>query len=93
MSFQFLVVFYQEDQLPCYSVPSDRGSIPAKVGFWVGLRMFSYVCIPTKVTNAISKTQFLGPKKGGFSPKIPRMWPLSCIWLVLAVFSGLKPAE
>ena len=52
-----------------------RGSIPAKVGFWVGLRMFLYVCIPTKLTNAIPKTQLLGPKKGGVSPKIPPMWP------------------
>ena len=53
----------------------DRGSIPAKVGFWVGLRMFSYICTPTKITNAISKTQILGPKKGRFLPKIPLMWP------------------
>ena len=58
-------------QLKTYS----RGSIPAKVGFWVGLRMFSYVRTPTKLTNAISKTQLLGQKKGGFSPKNPRMWP------------------
>ena len=43
----------------------DRGSIPAKVGFWVGIRMFSYVPTPTKPTNAISKTQLLGPKRGG----------------------------
>ena len=63
---------------------STRGSIPAKVGFWVGLRMFSYVRTPTKLTNAISKTQLLGPKKGGFSPKIPRMWP----FFVFGVFSG-----
>ena len=71
----------------------NRGSIPAKVGFWVGLRTFLYVPSPTKVTNAISKTQFLGPKKGVFLPKIPRMWPFFCIWRVLAVFSGLKRAE
>ena len=70
-----------------------RGSIPAKVGFWVGLRMFSYVRNPTILTNTISKTQLLGPKKGGFSPKTPQMWPFFCIWCVLAVFSGLKPAE
>ena len=70
-----------------------RGSIPAKVGFWVGLRIFSYVHNPTKLTNAISKTQLSGPKKGVFLPKIPRMWPFFCIWRVLAVFSGLKPAE
>ena len=62
-----------------------RGSIPAKVGFWVGLIMFSYVRTPTKLTNATSKTQLLAPKKGGFSPKIPRMWPFFCIWRVLAV--------
>ena len=76
-----------------FSLPCDRGSIPAKVGFWVGLRMFLYVRTPTELTNTISKTQFFGPKKGGFSPKIPRMWPFFCIWRVLAVFSGLKPAE
>ena len=52
-----------------------RGSIPAKVVFWVGLIMFSYVRTPTKLTNVISKTQLLGPKKGGFLSKIPRMWP------------------
>ena len=76
-----------------YAVSITRGSIPAKVGFWAGLRMVSYVRTPTKLTNEISKTQLLGPKKGGFSPKIPRMWPFFCIWRVLAVFSGLKPAE
>ena len=54
---------------------TGRGSIPGKVGFWVGLRMFLYVHTPPKLTNAITKTQLLGPKKGGFSPKIPRMWP------------------
>ena len=54
---------------------TDRGSIPAKVGFWVGLRIFLYVPTPTKLTNAISKTQLSGPKKGVFLPKIPRMWP------------------
>ena len=41
---------------------NDRGSIPAKVGFWVGLRIFSYARTPTKLTNEISKTQLLGPK-------------------------------
>ena len=71
----------------------NRGSIPAKVGFWVGLRIFSYVPTPTKLTNSISKTQLSGPKKGGFSPKIPRKCPLFCFWRVLAVFSGVKPAE
>ena len=53
----------------------DRGSIPAKVGFWVGLRIFSYVPTPTKLTYAISKPQLSGPKKGVFSPKIPRKYP------------------
>ena len=72
---------------------TSRGSIPAKVGFWVGLKKFSYVCTPTKLSNAISKPQFLGPKKGGFSTKIPGTWPFFCIWRVLVVFSGLKPAE
>ena len=52
-----------------------RGSIPAKVRFWVGLKKRLYVPYPTKLTNTISKTQLLGPKKGGFLPKIPRMWP------------------
>ena len=56
-----------------------RGSIPAKVGFWVGLRIFSYVSTPTKLTNTILKTQLSGPKKGAFLPKIPRMWPFFCI--------------
>ena len=41
----------------------NRGSIPAKVGFWVGLRIFSCVPTPTKLTNAISKTQLLGPNE------------------------------
>ena len=74
-------------------IPLGRGSIPAKVGFWVGLRIFSYVPTPTKLTNATSKTQLSGPKKGVFSPKIPRKCPFFCFWRVLAVFSGLKPAE
>ena len=60
----------------------DRGSIPAKVGFWVGLRNFSYVPTPTKLTNAISKTQLSGPKKGVFLPKIPRQ----CPFFVFCVF-------
>ena len=58
-----------------------RGSIPAKVGFLVGLRIY-YVHTPTKITNAISKTQFSGPKKGVISPKIPR----KCPFFVLGVF-------
>ena len=70
-----------------------RGSIPAKVGFWVGLRIFSYVPTPTNLTNAISKTQLSGPTKGVFWPKIPRKCPFFCFWRVLAGFSGLKPAE
>ena len=71
----------------------NRGSIPAKVGFWVGLRMFSYVHTPTKITNAISKKQLLGKKKGGVLAKNTPNVALFCIWRVLAVFSGLKPAE
>ena len=59
-----------------------RGSIPAKVGFWVGLRIVSYVPTPTKVTTAISKTQLPGPKKGVFSPKITR----KCPFFVFGVF-------
>ena len=62
----------------------DRGSIPAKVGFWVGLRMFSYMRTPTKLTNTISKTQLLGPKKVGFLPKTPECGP----FLYLACFSS-----
>ena len=57
--------------------PVTRGSIPAKVGLWVGLRIFSYVPTPTKITDEISKTQLASPKKRLFSPKIPRMWPFS----------------
>ena len=53
---------------------NGRGSIPAKVGFWVGLRIFPYVPTPTKITNAISKMELLGPKKGMFLPKRPLMW-------------------
>ena len=60
----------------------NRGSIPAKVGFWVGLRIFSYVPTATKLTNAISKTQLSGPKKGVFLPKIPR----KCPFFVFGVF-------
>ena len=52
-------------------VQLGRGSIPAKVGFWVGLRFFSYLPTPTKLTNAISKMQLSGPKKRVFLPKIP----------------------
>ena len=57
------------------SVDDDRGSTPAKVGFWVGLRMFSYVRTPTKLTNAISKTQLLGKKRGGSRQKYPECGP------------------
>ena len=39
-----------------YLRTNSRGSVPAKVAFWVGFRMFSYVRTPTKFTNAISKT-------------------------------------
>ena len=60
----------------------DRGSIPAKVRFWVGLRIFFNVPTPTEVTNAISQTQLSGPKKGAFSPKIPRR----CPFFVFGVF-------
>ena len=59
-----------------------RGSIPVKVGLWVGLRIFSYVPTSTKLTNAISKTQVSGPKKGVFSLKIPR----KCPFFVFGVF-------
>ena len=71
----------------------NRGSIPARVGFWVGLRIFSYVPTPTKLTNEISKTQLLSPKKGVFLPKIPRKCPFFVFVFVLVIFSGLKPAE
>ena len=56
-------------------VSNARGSIPAKVGFWVGLRMFSYVRTPTKLTNEISKTQLLGKKRGGSRQKYPECGP------------------
>ena len=77
----------------CDGKVNIRGSIQAKVGFWVGLIMFSYVHTPTKLTNEISKTQLLGPKKGGVLAKNTPNVALFCIWRVLAVFSGLKPAE
>ena len=64
-----------------------RGAIPAKVGFLVGLRTFSYVPTPSKLTNAISITQFSGPKKGVFLPTIPRKCPFFCYWRVLAVLA------
>ena len=64
-----------------------------KLDIGKALIIFSYVPSPTKLTNAISKTQLSGPKKGVFLQKIPRMWPVFCIWRVLAVFSVLKPAE
>ena len=80
------------ERLEC-SNSTVRGSIPAKVGFWVGLRNFSYVPTPTKITNAISKTQPFGSKKGGVLAKNTPNVALFCIWRVLAVFSGLKPAE
>ena len=70
-----------------------RGSIPAKVEYWEGLRIFSYIPTPTKLTNAISKTQLSGPKKGRFLPKIPQMCQFFGFWHVLAVFSSFKPAE
>ena len=79
--------------MPSVSIHRARGSIPAKVGFWVGLRIFSYVPTPTKLTNAISKTQLSGTKKRVFSPKTPRKCPLFSFWRFLAVFSGFKPAE
>ena len=70
-----------------------RGSIPAKVGYWEGLRMFSYVPTPLNLLTKIQKTKLSGPKKGGFSPKIPQRCPLFRFWHVLAVFSRFKPAE
>ena len=60
--------------------PLTRGSIPGKVGFWVCLKIFLYVHTPTKLINAISKTQLSGPKKGVFLPKIPRKCPFFCFW-------------
>ena len=57
------------------TLPVSRGSISAKVGFWVGLRFFSYVPTPTKLTNAISKTQLSDPKKGVFLPNYPESAP------------------
>ena len=71
----------------------SRGSIPAKVGFWVGLGIFLYVRTPTKLTNTISKTQLTGPKNGGVLAKNTPNVALFCILRVLATFGGLKPAE
>ena len=68
----------------CPSCGLGRGSIPAKVGFWVGLRMFSYVCTPTKLTNAITKTELLGKKRGGSRQKYSECGP----FFVFGVFSG-----
>ena len=62
-------------ELRKYLYVECRGSIPSKVGFWVGLRMFLYVRTPNKLTNAISKTQLLGPKKGGSRQKYPECGP------------------
>ena len=67
-----------------------EGPYQPKLDIGKVLRIFSYVPTPTKLTNAISKTQLSGPKKGGFSPKIPQMCPLFRFW---RVFSGFKPAE
>ena len=47
-----LIMFYKNSKLLISKV---RGSIPAKVGFLVGLRMFSYMRTPTKITNVIPK--------------------------------------
>ena len=71
-------------------LPSIRGSIPAKIENWEGLRIFSYVPTPTKLTNAISKTQLSGPKRGRFLPKTPQMCPFFGFWRVLAVLSPLS---
>ena len=57
-----------------------RGSIPAKVGFWVGVRFFSYVPTPTKLTNAISKNATFGSKKGGVLAKNTSIVPLFYFW-------------
>ena len=60
--------------------PENYGHTTAGQSFLEGLyqpkwnigkvfRIFSYVPTSTELTNAISKTQLSGPKKGGFSPK------------------------
>ena len=54
------------------------------------LRILSYLPTPTKLTNAISKTQLSGPKKGGFSPKPPKCAPFSVFGVFLAVLSPLS---
>ena len=63
---------------------THRGSIPAKVEYWEGLRIFSYVPTPTKLTKKNSKTQLLDPKRGGSRQKYPKC----AHFLFLACFSG-----
>ena len=72
-------------ELRKYLYVECRGSIPSKVGFWVGLRMFLYVRTPTKITNAISKTQLLGQKKGEV---LAKNTPNVALLLYLACFSS-----
>ena len=57
-------------------IPEVEGPYQPKLDIGKVLRIFSYVPTPTKLTNAISKTQLSGPKKGGFSLKIPKCAPL-----------------
>ena len=52
-----------------------EGPYQPKLDIGKVLRIFFYVPTPTKLTNAISKTQLSGPKKGVFSPKPPQMCP------------------
>ena len=55
-----------------------EGPYQPKLDIGKVLRIFSYVPTPTKLTSLISKTQLLGPKKGGSSGP----------FLYLARFSG-----
>ena len=47
-----LFVWYNRGNIKMGSIHKerDRGSIPAKVGFWVGLRIFLYEHTPTNLT-------------------------------------------
>ena len=76
----------------CCSVALE-GPYQPKLDIGKVISIFSYVPTPTKLTNAISKTQLSGEKKGGSRQNPPQMCPLFRFWRVLAVFSSFKPAE
>ena len=52
------------------------------------------MCVPPlNSLTQFQKRNFWVQNRGGFLPKIPRMWSFFCIWRVLVFFSGLMPAE